>query len=177
MMPMLAHGAVILDDQHVRHDHELRQHQREGDVAADEVVARERVSRERAEHELAAEDQRHQHERVEEVARERRRRPGALEVVERQRREQREARGELGRMKRRPHRIGERQHPQDRQQPGGRAFQRAPDAARRIGIGARGALIGSGSAARESRIARTPRARAAPAGRWSALPRRSCPRN
>ena len=50
------HGAVVLDDQHVRHDHQLRQHEREGDVAAAERVAREGVGGERAQHELAGED-------------------------------------------------------------------------------------------------------------------------
>ena len=50
----LAHGAVVLDDQHLRHDHELQQDQREGDVAAGELEARERVAGERAQDELRA---------------------------------------------------------------------------------------------------------------------------
>ena len=76
-MPKRAHGAVVLDDQHVGHDHELEQHQDERDIAAGEGEAREGVGRQRAQHELGGEDHGDEQEGVEEIARERRGVPGA----------------------------------------------------------------------------------------------------
>ncbi len=91
LQPERRHRPVVLDDQHVGHDHQLHEHQREQHVAAGELEARERVRGERDEHELRHQHHRDQDDRVEEIARERRRVPGLDEVVERERGGQREA--------------------------------------------------------------------------------------
>ena len=165
------HRPVVLDDQHVGHDHQLHEHQREQHVAAGELEARERVRGERHQHELRRQHHGHQQHRVEEVACERRRRPRAREVVERQRGRQHEARRELSRVERRPERVEQRQHPQEAQQPRGGGLQRARDAARLVDHRAHGdvpagaEVIGSAPCARGRRTGRAPQAPAAPAAR------------
>ena len=123
--PEPAHAAVVLDDQHLRHDHQLQEHQREGEIAPGELEAREGEAGQRAEHELRGEDQGDEDHRVQEVAREGRVAPGALEVGERERRERLEVRGEGRRMERRPEGVEQRREPEDGEQPGGDFLERA----------------------------------------------------
>ena len=80
-------------------------------------MPRESVSRERAEDDLRAKNKRNKDDAVEEIPGERRRRPGAAEIVERQRRVHRKSRRKLRGMESGPHRVNERQYPEDRQQP------------------------------------------------------------
>ena len=63
LRPEHRHRAVVLDDQHVGHDHELHEHEREQHVAAGELEARERVRGERHQHELRREHHRDQRSR------------------------------------------------------------------------------------------------------------------
>src|SRR5437660_1530227 len=88
--------------------------------------------RDRARLDRVGDDQRPE-ELVHEVARERRGAPGGAEVLERERRERIEPRREFRRMERGPHRIGERQYPQEREQPRARRLEREPGPARRVG--------------------------------------------
>ncbi|MNR05460.1 hypothetical protein D3C85_1214930 [compost metagenome] len=119
----LAHRTVVLHQQHVRHDHELQQHQHEDEIAAAEFEAGERIAGQGRQDELRGQHHRHQHEGVEEVPRERRRFPGAHEVVQRQRREQVKAGRVGGRMERRPHGVGQGQDPQQAQRPGAQGIE------------------------------------------------------
>ena len=111
------HRAVVLHDQHVRHDHELHEDEQEDDVAAHEREARERVGGQGAEHELRGEDHGHQEDRVEQIAGERRRVPGIREVLQGERRREDEPRGVLAGVEGRPHRVEQRQDPQRTQHP------------------------------------------------------------
>ncbi len=119
--------AVVLHQQHVRHHHELQQHNGKQQVAARESQPREGERGERAQHELRGQDQRDQHHGVDQVAGERRRLPGRLQVGECQRRQRIEMRGVDRRMEGGPHGIEQRQHPQQAEQPGAQRFQAAAD--------------------------------------------------
>ena len=119
------HGPVVLDDEHVGHHHQLQQDQHEDEVAAGKLEPRQRVGRERSEHELRRQYHRHQQRRVEEVASEGRGIPGVGEVLQRQRRAELEAGRERRRMECGPDRVGERQDPQQAEQPGGSGLQHA----------------------------------------------------
>jgi hypothetical protein len=101
----------------------LQQHDAEQHIAAGKLQPREGERRQRAQHELHRQDQCHQHERVEQIAREWCCSPGAGEVFQGQRREEIKPRGVGRRMERRPHRVEQRQQPQNPQHPGADRFQ------------------------------------------------------
>ena len=115
--PDRADGAIILHDQHVRHDHQLQQHQRKRDAAALELEPRERIGRQRRQHQLSGQHQAHQQDGVEIIAPERRLAPGPRKILQRPGRRQAE-RGRIGRrMQRAPERVSQRRQPDQRQQP------------------------------------------------------------
>ena len=111
-----AHRPVVLDDEDIRRDHELGEHQRKGDLATTERETRERKAREGSEHKLADENDSDENERVEEIARERRGIPGAAEVLKRPRRRWRELGRAFDLVEGGPDGKEQRQHPQQRQQ-------------------------------------------------------------
>ena len=115
--PERADRAIILHDQHVRHDHQLQQHQRERDAAAPELEPGESIGRERRQHELAGQHQANQHDGIEIIAAERRLTPGSRKILQRPGRGQAERRRIGRRMQRAPERVGQRRQPEQRQQP------------------------------------------------------------
>lgn len=77
----LVERAVVLDNKNVRRDHQLHQNEREQNLATKQFPAGQREGSERANDELPSHDAKHQHNRVDEVPRERRGIPGPREIV------------------------------------------------------------------------------------------------
>ena len=119
----LRHSFVVLDQQDIRHDHQLHQHQRKSHVLAAKRVARKGKSRQGGQHQLRRQDQQHQQAGVQKIAGKRRSVPGIAKVLQRPRRGQIKACGVGAGVKSRPYRVGQRQYPQQRQQPCGQRIQ------------------------------------------------------
>ena len=84
------------------------------------------IDGQRAQHELADQDERDQGDRVQEVARERRRLPGVDEVLQRERRREIEADRIGAGVERRPECVGERQEPEQPERPRADGVQHPP---------------------------------------------------
>jgi hypothetical protein len=122
----LRNGAVVFDQQHFRHDHQLYQHQHKDNRFAAEFIASKSIGRQRADDELADQYRGDQQECVEEVASERRGIPRITEVLQCHRSEEIKPSFILRWMKRHPHGIEQRQDPEQPQQITPNGFKAPP---------------------------------------------------